>query len=133
VLQPINQHLQAGGEALVAVVEPDVLAEGDKGWEAVGGSERKNWWSWVPDGGVADALFVDRGWGGADGKADGVVDQQGEGKAGLAVGEPGGLQRCQQRLGQGQGVGAQRVAGLEDGGDPGVGLQDLTQPVGQDL
>jgi hypothetical protein len=37
VLQPINQHLQAGGEALVAVVEPDVLAEGDKGWEAVGG------------------------------------------------------------------------------------------------
>jgi hypothetical protein len=47
VLQPINQHLQAGGEALVAVVEPDVLAEGDKGWEAVGGSERKNWWSWV--------------------------------------------------------------------------------------
>jgi len=30
-------------------------------------------------------------------------------------------------------VGAQRVAGLDDGGDPRVGLQDLTQPVGQDL
>jgi hypothetical protein len=30
-------------------------------------------------------------------------------------------------------VGAQRVAGLEDGGDPGMGLQDLTEPVAQDL
>ena len=29
--------IEAGGEALVAVVDPDVLAEGDQGWEAVGG------------------------------------------------------------------------------------------------
>ena len=37
VLQPVDQHLEAGGEPLVAVVDPDVLAEGDQGWEAVGG------------------------------------------------------------------------------------------------
>jgi hypothetical protein len=35
VLQPISQHLQAGGEPLVAVVDPDVLADGDQGREAV--------------------------------------------------------------------------------------------------
>ena len=29
MLQPTNQHLQAGGEPLVAVVDPDVLAKGD--------------------------------------------------------------------------------------------------------
>ena len=29
MFQPINQHVQAGGEALVAVVDPDVLAEVD--------------------------------------------------------------------------------------------------------
>ena len=47
MLQPVDQHLEAGGEPLVAVVDPDVLAEGDQGWEAVGGSERKNSCSWV--------------------------------------------------------------------------------------
>jgi len=94
VLEPVDKHVEAGGEALVAVVDPDVLAEGDQGWEAVGGQGAEELVELGSDGGVADALFVDRGWGGADGKADGVVDQQGEGKAGLAVGEPGGLQRA---------------------------------------
>ena len=63
--------------------------------------------------------------GAADGKADGVVQQQEEGQPGFAIGEPGRLQRGQERLGQGQGVGAERVAGLEDPGDPGVGLEHL--------
>jgi hypothetical protein len=30
-------------------------------------------------------------------------------------------------------VGAERVAGLEDGGDPGMCLQHHAQPMGQDL
>jgi hypothetical protein len=37
MFQPTNQQLQSGGEPLVAVVEPDVFAEGDQGGEAVGG------------------------------------------------------------------------------------------------
>ena len=94
MLQPINQHLQPSCEPLVAVVDPDVLAKGDQGWEAVGEQCAEELVELGSDGGVADALFVAGGWGGTDGKADGVVDQQGEGKAGLAVGEPGGLQRA---------------------------------------
>jgi hypothetical protein len=37
VCQPIDQHLEAGAEPLVAVVDPDLVAEGDQGGEAVGG------------------------------------------------------------------------------------------------
>jgi hypothetical protein len=37
MLQPIDQHLQADGEPLVAVVDPDVCAQGDQGREAVRG------------------------------------------------------------------------------------------------
>src|SRR4029453_4751905 len=37
MLQPIDQHLQADGEPLVAVVDPDMFAQGDQGGEAVGG------------------------------------------------------------------------------------------------
>jgi hypothetical protein len=37
MLQPIDQHPQAGAEPLVAVVDPDVLAKGDQGGEAVRG------------------------------------------------------------------------------------------------
>jgi hypothetical protein len=37
MLKPVDQHLETGGEPLVAVVDPDVLAEGDQGGEAVGG------------------------------------------------------------------------------------------------
>ena len=82
---------------------------------------------------VADPLLVDRGTRAADGKADGVVQQQEEGQPGLAVAEPGRLQRGQEGLGQGQGMGSQRVAGLEDPGHPGMVLEDLAEPVGQDL
>jgi hypothetical protein len=72
VFQPVDQHVQAGGEPLVAVVEPDVLAEGDQRGEAVGGQRAEELVQLGSDGGVTDALFVDRG-GAADGKADGVV------------------------------------------------------------
>jgi hypothetical protein len=37
VFQPVNQDVEAGGEPLVAVVDPDVFAQGDQGGEAVGG------------------------------------------------------------------------------------------------
>jgi hypothetical protein len=37
VLEPIDQDVETGGEPLVAVVDPDVFAEGDQGGEAVGG------------------------------------------------------------------------------------------------
>jgi hypothetical protein len=61
VFQPIDQHLEAGGEPLVAVVDPDVLAEGDQGGEAVGGQRAEELVQLGSDGVVADALFVDRG------------------------------------------------------------------------
>jgi hypothetical protein len=37
LLQSVDEHVQAGGEPLVAVVDPDVFAEGDQGGEAVDG------------------------------------------------------------------------------------------------
>jgi hypothetical protein len=47
VLKPVNQDVEAGGEPLVAVVDPDVFAQGDQGGEGGSeGSERKNWCSW---------------------------------------------------------------------------------------
>src|SRR5215211_1149876 len=121
VLKPINQHLEAGGEPLVAVVDPDMLTQGDQGGEAVGGQRTEELVQLGSDRRVADPLLVDRGGRAADGKADGVVEQQEEGQAGVAVAEPGRLQWCKERFGQGQGMGAQRVAGLEDGGHPGMG------------
>jgi hypothetical protein len=133
VFQPISQDLEAGGEPLVAVVNPDVFAEGDEGGEAVGGQGAEELVQLVSGGGVADALLVDRVGGAADGEPDGVVDQQEEGKPGLQVGEPGRLERLKERLGQGEGVGAEWVAGLEDPGYPGMGLEHLAEPVGQEL
>jgi hypothetical protein len=59
VFQPISQHLEAGGEPLVAVVDPDVLAEGDQGGEAVGGQRPEELVQPASDGLVADALLVD--------------------------------------------------------------------------
>ena len=59
VLQPIDQHLQAGGEPLVAVVDPDVLAEGDQGGKAFAGQRAEELVQLGPGGGVADALLVD--------------------------------------------------------------------------
>jgi hypothetical protein len=47
LLQPVDQDVQAGGEPLVAVVEPDVLAEATRAGKGSAGSERKNWCSWV--------------------------------------------------------------------------------------
>jgi hypothetical protein len=35
--KPVDQDVEAGGEPLVAVVDPDVFAQGDQGGEAVGG------------------------------------------------------------------------------------------------
>jgi Hsp20/alpha crystallin family len=133
MFQPINQHLQAGGEPLLAVVDPDVLAQGDQGWEAVGGQRAEELVQLGSDRRVADPLLVDGGTRAAGRKADGVVHQQEKRQAGLAVTEPGRLQRRKERLGQGQGVGSQRVAGLEDGGDAGMGLEHLTQSMGEEL
>jgi hypothetical protein len=124
LLQPDNQHVQAGGEAVVVVVEPNVLAEGDQGGEAVGGQGAEELVQLGAGGCVADALLVGGDAGAADRKADGVVGDEEEGQPGLALGEAGGVQWCQERLCQGQGVRPEGVAGLEDPGDPRVGLQD---------
>jgi hypothetical protein len=35
--QPVDERVDAGGESLVTVVDPDVLAEGDQGGEPVTG------------------------------------------------------------------------------------------------
>jgi hypothetical protein len=43
------------------------------------------------------------------------------------------LEGAKERLGHGQGVRAEWVAGLEDPGHPGVGLEHLTQPMGEQL
>ena len=126
MFQPIDQHLEAGGEPLVAVVDPDVLAEGDQGGEAVGGQRAEELVQLGSNRCIADPLLVDGGARAADGKADGVVDQQEEGQPGFAVAEPGRLQRGQDRLDEGQGVGAERVAGLEDPGDCGCQLFGLS-------
>jgi hypothetical protein len=70
-------------------VEPDVLAEGDQGGEAVGG-ERKNSCSWVLIAASRTRCSL-TAVGAADREADGVVDQEEEGQAGLVVAEPGSL------------------------------------------
>jgi hypothetical protein len=131
VLQPSNQHIQSGCEAFLAVVQPDVLTQGDQGGEAVGGQRAEELVQLGSDGGIADALLVDRG-GAANGKADGVVQEQEEGQASFAVAEPA-RQRPKERLGKNQGVGSERIAGLEDPGDPWMALEYLAQPLGQHL
>jgi hypothetical protein len=105
VLEPVDQDVETGGEPLVAVVDPDVFAEGDQGGEAVGGQRAEELVQLRPGGWVADALLVDGCRGTADSKADGVVDQQEEGQPSFAVAEPGRLQRPEERLGQDQGMG----------------------------
>jgi hypothetical protein len=107
VLQPAAEDVQAGGEPFVAVVEPDVGAEGDQGGEAVGGSERKNSCSWVLVAASRTCCSL-TAVGAADREADGVVDQEEEGKAGLVVAEPGSLWWCKDRFGQGEGVRPER-------------------------
>jgi hypothetical protein len=63
LLQPVDQDVQAGGEPLVAVVDPDVLAEGDQGGEAVGGQRAEELVELGSGRLVADALLVDGGGG----------------------------------------------------------------------
>jgi hypothetical protein len=99
LLEPVDQHLEAGGEPLVAVVDPDVFAQGDQGGEAVWGQGAEELVQLGSDGVVTDALLVDRGGRAADGEPNGVVDQQEEGEPGFAVAEPGRLQRPQEGLG----------------------------------
>jgi hypothetical protein len=55
MFQPISQHLEAGGKPLVAVVDPDVLAQGDQGGEAVGGQRAEELVQLASDRRVADA------------------------------------------------------------------------------
>jgi len=69
LLEPVDQHLEAGGEPLVAVVDPDVFAQGDQGGEAVGGQGAEELVQLGSDGVVTDALFVDRGGRAADREA----------------------------------------------------------------
>jgi hypothetical protein len=78
VLKPADQDVEAGGEPLVAVVDPDVLTQGDQGGEPIGGQGAEELVQLGSDGGVADALLVDRGGRAADSEADGVLDQQEE-------------------------------------------------------
>jgi hypothetical protein len=63
VLQPVGEDVQAGGEPLIAVVEPDVLAEGDQGGEAVGGQRAGELVQLGSGRRVTDALLVDGGGG----------------------------------------------------------------------
>jgi hypothetical protein len=78
VLQPVGEDVQAGGEALVAVVDPDVFAEGDQGGKALGGQRAEELVQLGSGRRVAEAPFVDGVAAGADRKADGVVDQEEE-------------------------------------------------------
>jgi hypothetical protein len=57
VFQPVDKDVQAGGEPLVAIVEPDVLAEGDQGGEALRRQRAEEPVQMASGGGVADALL----------------------------------------------------------------------------
>ena len=86
----------------------------------------------APGRGVLDALLVDGG-AVAEREAQGVVVDEAEGQGGLPVGQAGLLQRCQERLGQGQGVRPEGVTGLEQPGDAGMAFQDRAQPAREQL
>jgi hypothetical protein len=61
MLKPGDEDVEAGGEPLVAVVDPDVFPQGDQSGEAVGGERAEELVQLGPGGRVADALLVDRG------------------------------------------------------------------------
>jgi hypothetical protein len=52
-----------------------------------------------------------------------------EGQRGLAFSHAGRVQRREECFGQGEGVGAEGVAGLEQRGDAGMIFQDCPQPL----
>src|SRR4029450_11786662 len=60
VCQPSDQHLEAGAEPLVAVVDPDLVAQGDQGRETFWGQGAEELVQLGPGGWVADAGLVDR-------------------------------------------------------------------------
>jgi HSP20 family protein len=127
-----EEGVEAGGEPLVAVVGPDVLAEGSQRREAVSGQRAEERVQLAPGRGVLDALLVDGG-AVAEREPEGVVVDQGERQGGFPFGQAGCPQRCQERLGQGEGVWPEGVAGLEQPGDAGVVFQDRPQPVREHL
>jgi hypothetical protein len=57
-LQPVDEDIEANGETLVAVVDPDVLAERDQGREAIGGQRAEELVEPGSGGYVPDALLV---------------------------------------------------------------------------
>src|SRR6185437_3993314 len=71
-LESVDEGVEAGGEPFVAVVDPDVCAEGNQGREAVGRKRPEERVQSAPGLGVPQALLVDGG-GAAEGEAEGVV------------------------------------------------------------
>src|ERR1700733_323919 len=131
-LEAADERAEAGGESFVAVVGPDVLAESGQRGKAVGGQCPEERVELLPGRGVLHALLVDGG-AVAEREAEGVVVDQGEGQGGLLLGQASGLQRSEERLGQGEGVRTEGVAGLEQPGDAGMSFQNRPQPARERL
>ena len=78
-----------------AIVEPDVLAEGDQGGEEVTGKRPEELVELCSGRRVLDTLFVDGDAGAADLKSEGVVEGDEEGEAAFARGKSCVMQRPQ--------------------------------------
>jgi len=100
-VESADKNVKASREPFVAVVEPDVLAEGDKCREAVGGQGPKERVEFVSGRGILYPLFVDGGWA-AERETEGVVEDQAEGQAGSPSGSAARVQCCEKRLGEGK-------------------------------
>ena len=100
-LESADEGAEADGKPFVAVVDPDICSEGDQGRKAVGRQRPEERVESAPGRGVPEALLVDGG-GAAEGDAEGVVVEQGEGQAGFPLGEATGVQRCEEGPGQGE-------------------------------
>ncbi len=96
-LEAADEGAEAGGEPFVAVVGPDVLAEGGQRGEAAGGQGAQECVQLASGHGVLDALLAGGG-GVAEREAEGVVVDQPEGQGGLACGQPGRVQRGEERF-----------------------------------